>query len=106
MVVAFIGGQQYRKNSDLNITQFPNVNLFIYSFRAEQEYYCYPALRASLEGIPNERLNNPLYALHSYYSFLGKLHRSFMKNATNFGIQYEDYSWIDEHTLTLSKAGA
>lgn len=81
------------------------MNLFMYSFRTKRAAQCNPAIRASLEEIPDERLNNPLYALQSYYSFLAKLHRSFMKNQTDYGPQYQDVSGIDAHTLTLSKAG-
>lgn len=106
MVIVLTTGQQFQNLSQISISSNSGVNLFVYNFiTTNRTAQCNPAIRASFETIPVERFDNPLYALQSYYSFLANVHKSFMGDTLDYGQQYQDYSGIDNSTLTLSKAG-
>ncbi|KAG0631438.1 hypothetical protein M758_1G253400 [Ceratodon purpureus] len=95
--------------SNLDITANSGVNLFVYNFGVTAgESQCNQTIRAFSEFIPVERLDNPLYALESYYSFLAKVHASFIKinyNETiDYGPECPDFTGVDNSTLTMSRA--
>ena len=106
VVIVLTSGLQFKTLSELNILANSGVNLFVYNFRTpNQAPECNSAIRASSEGIPEERIDNPLYALESYYSFLGKIHKIFYGDTIDYSPPYRDYTGIDVNTLTVSKAG-
>ncbi|KAG0592527.1 hypothetical protein KC19_1G259900 [Ceratodon purpureus] len=105
VVIVLTSGLQFKTLSELNILANSGVNLFVYNFRTpNQAPECNSAIRASSEGIPEERIDNPLYALESYYSFLGKIHKIFYGDTIDYSPPYRDYTGIDVNTLTVSKA--
>lgn len=104
VVIVLTSGEQI---SDIS-TVTPNsdgVYLFVYNFVTNRTAQCHPSGRASMEDVPVSRLDNPLYALRSYFTFMATLHNSSMTDSVDYGTRSQDYSGIDSFTFTLSKAG-
>lgn len=105
VVIVLTTGEQFQNLSPMNMTPSnTGVNTFVYNFLATAPQ-CSASARTSFESIAVSKLDNPLYALQSYYSFLASVHKSFMGDKVDFGQQYADYSGVDNSTLTISKAG-
>nr|PNR59455.1 hypothetical protein PHYPA_002246 [Physcomitrium patens] len=51
----------------------------------------------------NDFQQNAPFAMKSYFSWLGKLHRLIMNGSIDYSELHEDFNGIDSHTFTLSK---
>ena len=89
-----------------------NMNLFVYTYPPTNltfipsnfsQAFC--EARGYFETMEETAPQNPLLALHSFYSFLANIHSSFMDDRIDYSTQFMDFSGVDNQTFTLSKAG-
>lgn len=105
VLIVLTTGEEIKNLSNLSVTPSSGVNVFVYNFfPSAQTAQCDPSTGVSIEYIQVKRIDNPLYAIQSYFSFMATAHKSFMRESIDYGQRYQDFSGIDNSTLTLSKA--
>ncbi|XP_024357414.1 uncharacterized protein [Physcomitrium patens] len=84
----------------------PTVYLFVYKLMptSSLDVVQCPTDRTSFEEIPVSNINNPLYALNSFYSFLAKIHKNFTDDRIDYSQQSAPNSIIQNNTFFMSKA--